>query len=162
MVERVDAEMSEQAPSEGGAFTSSPPDRQFDFWIGDWEVFWGESGRGSNHVQAVLDGSVILENFDGSPSIDLRGMSVSVYNPELGQWQQTWVDNQGNYYDFLGAFQDGKMILSREAQVDGRQLVQRMVWYNLDQDELDWNWERSDDGGKNWQILWQIHYRRRG
>jgi hypothetical protein len=36
-----------------------------------------------------------------------------------------------------------------------------MVWYNIGRDQFDWNWERSDDEGQTWQVLWQIRYTRR-
>jgi hypothetical protein len=36
-----------------------------------------------------------------------------------------------------------------------------MVWYNITADEFDWNWERSDDGGKTWEVKWQIKYKRK-
>jgi hypothetical protein len=135
--------------------------RQFDFWLGDWDVTWGDGERGRNQVTAILDGRVVLENFDGQPASPLRGMSVSVYNPALGLWQQTWVDNQGNYWAFAGRFADGRMVLSTEVLRDGRSVRLRMVWFNLGPAALDWNWERSNDGGQTWTVLWQLHYARR-
>ncbi|CAG0934550.1 hypothetical protein TFLX_03539 [Thermoflexales bacterium] len=135
--------------------------RQFDFWIGDWDAVWEENARGTNVVRAVLDNAVILENFDGRPGTPLIGMSVSVYNAALGKWQQTWVDNQGGYLDFVGAFEEGRMVLQRPATRQGQTFLQRMVWYNVEHDQFDWNWERSDDDGQTWQVLWQIHYTRR-
>ena len=88
-------------------------------------------------------------------------MSVSAYDAERGRWCQTWVDNSGSYLDFTGTFEDGKMILSRDAIVRGEACKQRMVWYNIEASQLDWNWERSDDGGITWRVLWQIHYQKK-
>jgi hypothetical protein len=135
--------------------------RQFDFWLGEWALTWGEAGQGTNRITAVLDNRVIQEQFDGTPAIPLQGLSVSTYNTTLEKWQQTWVDNSGSYLDFVGEFADGKMILSREAMLQGKPIKQRMVWYNIAEQTLDWNWERSDDGGETWQIVWQIHYQRK-
>jgi hypothetical protein len=53
------------------------------------------------------------------------------------------------------------MTLSRDAIVRGEQCRQRMVWYNIEESQFDWNWERSDDGGQTWRVLWQIHYTRK-
>ena len=89
------------------------------------------------------------------------GVSVSTFNPALGKWQQTWVDNSGGYLDFTGEFVDGKMILSREAIVQEKPIKQRMVFYNIAENELDWNWERSNDDGETWQVVWHIHYQRK-
>ncbi len=138
-----------------------PEGHQFDFWLGDWDTTWGEDQRGTNHVTAILDHAVILENFDGRPSTPLIGMSTSVYNVLLGKWQQTWVDNQGGYLDFVGEFADGKMILSRHALHNGQIVMQRMVWYAITPDRFEWNWERSTDEGQTWQVLWAIKYTRR-
>ena len=135
--------------------------RQFDFWLGEWDAAWGDGERGSNVIRSVLDDAVILENFDGRPGMPLIGMSVSAYNAALGKWQQTWVDNQGSYLDFAGAFEEGRMVLQRLAIREVQSFLQRMVWYNIERDQFDWNWERSDDGGQTWQVMWQIHYTRR-
>lgn len=141
--------------------TQPPEARQFDFWLGDWEVTWGEDQRGANRIHPILDGRVILENFDGSPSLQFKGMSVSVYNPNIGRWQQTWVDDTGNYWAFTGGFAGGQMILVADDVVEGRPVKRRMVWYNIAAGALDWNWERSDDSGATWQVLWTLHYRRK-
>jgi len=135
--------------------------RQFDFWLGEWDLTWGEDGRGTNVITAVLDQRVIQEQFDGRPATPLQGLSVSTYNMQLGKWQQTWVDNSGSYLDFVGEFAAGKMILSREATLAGQPILQRMVWYNIAEQSLDWNWERSTDDGETWQIMWHIHYQRK-
>lgn len=141
---------------------SSPHSSEFDFWLGDWDLTWADSGRGSNTITKELDGCVVQENFTSLYSLPLRGASVSVFNPNTGKWHQTWVDNQGNYLDFTGEFQEGMMILSREARPAGKPaFLQRMVWFDIVADSLKWNWERSDDGGKTWKVLWAIDYARR-
>lgn len=133
------------------------PETSFDFWLGEWDCTWGEDGKATNHVLRIMDRKVIQENFSAP---DLQGMSVSVYDPERKLWCQTWVDNNGSYLDFTGNFESGKMILGRNAIVRGEACQQRMVWYNITANEFDWNWERSDDGGNTWRVLWQIKYRR--
>ena len=136
---------------------SGQPESQFNFWLGEWDCTWGEDGRGTNHVLRIMNEKVIQENFS---TPELKGMSVSVYDLERKLWCQTWVDNSGSYLDFTGKFEDGKMILSRDAIVRGEACKQRMVWYNIETDQFDWNWERSDDGGNTWRVQWQIKYTR--
>ena len=137
---------------------STNTESQFDFRLDEWEVTWGGDGKGTNRIQRILDGKIIQENFSAP---DLKGMSVTSYDPERKLWRQTWVDNTGSYLDFTGVFEDGKMILIRGAIVRGESCKQRMVWYNIEDNRLDWNWERSDDDGRTWRILWQIEYRRK-
>ena len=140
---------------------STPEARQFDFWVGGWDLTWGEGDQGTNKISKTLGDCVILEEFNGVPAMDFQGMSVSVFNLRTGLWHQTWVDSGGGYLDFKGSFQDGKMVLSREAVIEGKPAVQRMVWYNIAAKSLDWNWERSFDGGETWEIVWYIRYRRK-
>lgn len=134
------------------------PEKQFDFWLGEWKVTWGEDGTGTNHIERILDGKIIQENFIAP---GLQGISVSVYDPERSLWCQTWVDNNGTYLDFTGKFEDGKMILSRDAIVKGQACKQRMVWWDIQKNKLEWSWERSDDNGQTWRVFWQIHYTRK-
>lgn len=135
------------------------PENQFDFWLGEWNVTWGDDGKGTNHVTRILDERVVQEDFRAP---DMHGMSFSVYDSERGLWCQTWVDNNGTYLDFTGKFEDEKMLLQRDAIVRGEKCKQRMVWYDIEENQFHWNWERSDDGGLTWRTLWKIHYRRIG
>ena len=137
--------------------------KQFDFWLGEWDLTWGENGRGRNVISKILDGQVIQEQFTSLPDDETPpfvGLSLSVFNARTDRWQQTWVDNQGGYLDFTGGMAGDKMILSRQAIIEGQPVQQRMVWHNIGADALDWSWERSDDGGQSWKVLWAIHYRR--
>jgi len=135
--------------------------KQFDFWLGEWDLTW-ENGRGTNTITRALDGCVIMENFNGGTSMPLRGMSLSVWSNATGAWQQTWVDNEGGYLDFSGGLQkDGRMILERKGKVEGKEVLQRMIWHDIRPSSLVWNWERSEDGGVAWKVVWRIAYRRR-
>ncbi|MEW6084054.1 MAG: hypothetical protein AB1607_05590 [Chloroflexota bacterium] len=137
---------------------STNSENQFDFWLGEWDVTWGEDGKGTNLIERILGGKIIQENFYGG---DLHGLSFTAYDAERSLWCQTWVDNNGAYLDFTGKFGGEKMILSRNAVVKGEACKQRMVWYNIEMNRFDWNWERSDDGGVAWRVLWQIKYTRK-
>jgi hypothetical protein len=133
------------------------PARHFDFWLGDWDLRWEPDGRGVNVIKSILDDHVVLERFDGRPSIPLAGMSVSVFDRDIGRWRQVWVDSDGQYLDFLGGRDGDRMVLERRRS-DGR--GQRMVWSNIAAESLHWSWEHSDDDGASWTVDWAIDYRR--
>ena len=141
--------------------SNHPPERQLDFWLGDWDVTWGDGQRGGNHVVRILDGRAIQESFDGNPSVPFRGMSLSVYVEKLGRWRQTWVDSDGDYWAFEGGAEGEKMILATDDIATGQPIVLRMIFHNIQQDGLDWRWEKPVDGGRVWEVRWEIHYRRR-
>ena len=141
----------------------SPESHQLDFWIGDWQLAYtedGKPGKSRNRITKILGGCVILEEFEGPPGTPLVGRSLSMYDRASGRWKQTWVDNQGAYLDFTGGLEEGRMVLSREAQRDGRRFMQRMVFDEVTPDALRWRWQRSDDGGRSWSTQWEIAYRR--
>jgi hypothetical protein len=145
---------------------SEPEQKQLEFWVGEWNLTWpgnsaGETAHGTNSVHRILDGCIVEENFSGGDA-HLRGQSASIFDAGAGKWKQTWVDNEGGYLDFVGEFKDGQMILAREAiRPDGSKGLQRMVFKNITQDEFDWSWEGSKDGGKTWTVVWPIHYKRK-
>ena len=145
----------------------APEQKQLEFWVGDWDLTWpgekqGELGHGTNSIHRMLDSCVVQENFSGGSAMHLRGMSVSIFDTRAHKWKQTWVDNEGGYLDFVGEFKDGQMILARDGvRPDGTKVIQRMVFKNITAKEFDWNWEASTDGGKSWQVVWPIHYKRK-
>jgi hypothetical protein len=142
----------------------APETSQFDFWVGKWNVEWtnqdGTTGEGTNQINSILKGCVVEENFDATDALNFAGKSFSVYNPNKNIWQQTWVDDQGGYMVFNGGMSEDKMILSRKITRQEKELIQRMVFYNISENELDWNWESSDDNGETWKLNWKIHYTR--
>jgi hypothetical protein len=131
-------------------------ERDFDFWLGDWDVNWGDGAHGTNVISPLFDGAAILEQFDGRPGIDLRGTSISVYDSRSARWRQTWVDSERNYLLFEGAFADGVMDL----RTAGDEVVYRMQWRDIERDTLTWLWERGTDDG-DWETLWELRYVRR-
>jgi hypothetical protein len=141
---------------------SSPESSQFNFWIGEWELTWNDTSKGTNSVKRVLDGCAVQENFNDAVN-SFTGMSWSIYNPQAAIWQQTWIDNQGGYIVLTGKFEKGEMILATKPVLSsgGKQSLSRMIFYNIRPDSFDWNWESSTDGGKAWKLNWKIHYQRK-
>jgi hypothetical protein len=161
------AQQTAGTPSAPANPCAAPQQQQLEFWVGSWDLTWpgakeGQVDHGTNTITRVLESCVVEENFSAGDSGHLRGMSVSTFDTRAGTWMQTWVDNEGGYLDFVGEFKDGQMILSREAtRPDGTKILQRMVWKNIQPDQLDWSWEASKDGGKTWTVQWPIHYKRK-
>ena len=138
----------------------SPEARQLDFWLGDWDLTYGDGGKGHNRITRILDGCVVLEEFTGAPGTKLNGRSVSMFDRASRKWKQTWVDDSGAYLDFTGGLESGRMIFAREAERGGQRFRQRMVFQDITAERLEWLWQRSDDEGATWKTLWQIQYRR--
>src|SRR5580765_8009016 len=75
--------------------------RQFDFWVGDWELSWNDTSKGTNTITLEMNDFVVYEHFKDHAN-KYFGWSWSVYDTLAGKWKQTWVDNQGAYLDFTG------------------------------------------------------------
>ena len=140
---------------------SAPEASQFDFWVGEWDLYSADTITGHNSVYKVMDACTVQENF--SNPAGYIGKSWSVYNPQSKQWQQTWVDNQGGYIPLTGKFEDGKMTLTTPARKlpNGKEITERMIYYNITRESFDWDWQATTDGGTIWNSNWKIHYVRK-
>ncbi len=141
--------------------TTPNPARALDFWLGDWTVSWGDGLTARNTVEAILGGAVMRESFDGHPGASFQGVSLSVYSPALGLWRQTWVDSDGSYWAFTGGPEGDRFCFATDDVQQGKPIKLRMTFYHIAADALDWDWERSDDGGGTWTLKWRLHYTRR-
>jgi Protein of unknown function (DUF1579) len=147
-----------------------PEGKQFDFWVGEWELKWpagqggaaaGQVGTGTNVIKKILGNSIVEENF-GSSMTQMKGMSFSAYDQRTGEWKQTWVDNGGSYLLFTGKFKDGVMELRSPPRVTPKgKIINRMVYKNITGNSLDWDYQYSIDEGKTWVDAWNIHYTRK-
>ena len=134
--------------------------RQFDFWIGDWDVHVGGQQAGTNTIQLILDGCVLQENWTGSKGG--TGKSFNVYDSAKGKWQQTWVDSTGNVLELYGEFKDGVMRLTGENVRNGKKTLQRLSFFPLEKNRVRQLWEQSQDDGKTWSAVFDGLYIRKG
>ena len=42
---------------------SSPEASQFDFWMGDWELTWNDTSKGTNQITRIMNGCTLHEFF---------------------------------------------------------------------------------------------------
>ncbi|HUQ02808.1 MAG TPA: DUF1579 family protein [Kofleriaceae bacterium] len=158
------------APEAPSAACATPEHRAFDFWIGAWDVKvltrkdpaapWITSA-GTQRIESILGGCVISENFAAEgPDAPWSGKSYSMWQPALGTWRQTWVDDQGSYLVFTGGVENGAMTLYGEPfERAGKHVEMRMVFRDVARDALTWEWQRKGDDGA-WVAQMVIEYRR--
>ncbi|HYC31538.1 MAG TPA: hypothetical protein VEB59_04570 [Gemmatimonadales bacterium] len=92
----------------------SPAHREFDFWVGQWDVFGGSSANlvGTSVVKSRVDGCVVEENW--TSAVFGRGRSLNAYDAATGTWTQMWVSSGGCPFGIIlmeGGFADGSMTL---------------------------------------------------
>jgi len=135
---------------------SSKEARQFDFWIGQWDVHAGGKLRGKSSIQSILDGCTIYEQYDGVNGYS--GKSLNVFDAPDGKWRQFWIDNQGLLLQLEGRYEDGKMILSGPSLMQGNEVLNRITWQRNPDGSVRQHWEISKDGGGSWESAFDGHY----
>jgi tetratricopeptide (TPR) repeat protein len=83
--------------------------RQFDFWIGEWDVKNNQGQpAGKSKIEMMLGDCVIFENWTSAAPQVYSGKSFNLYNSATKKWMQTWVDNKGGVMEFIGGEYKGK------------------------------------------------------
>lgn len=138
---------------------SAPEHRQFDFWIGEWEVV-DTAGRpaGRNRITRELGGCVLHEQWTGAGGG--TGSSYNIYDAASGRWHQTWVDSSGTLLLLDGGLNaDGAMVLEGERPAAGGGTVRnRITWTREGPDNVRQLWEVTEDG-TSWRIVFNGLYR---
>ena len=159
-------------PPEGGSTTAVAPStttpcdsaqhRQFDFWLGQWEVTHPAGPlAGRSRIEAILGGCVLLENWD-SPS-GVSGKSFNVFNTGTGRWEQFWVDNSGSRLHLTGGMREGSMVLQgvqdQPNAQSGLKPHERITWTPNADGSVRQHWETSADDGRSWRTVFDGLYR---
>jgi hypothetical protein len=139
---------------------TSAEHRQFDFWIGEWEVKL-PNGRhaGSNRITSIHGGCALLEEWRGNGNV--TGSSLNIYDRERGRWHQTWVDGSGGLLTLEGGLVDGAMRMTGETVEGGKRTLQRVQWTPQPDGRVRQHWEASEDGGQAWKTVFDGWYTRR-
>jgi hypothetical protein len=137
---------------------TASPYREFDFFIGDWDVE-DKAGNpvGTSHVERILGGCVLLETWRGSGGGE--GRSESSYNPGLRHWQQYWTDGQGLPIFFSGHMEEGELRLQADSATrNGAQVMRRATFSRTPAGGVRQLNEASDDRGRTWHTDFDFTY----
>lgn len=138
---------------------AGPEHRQFDFWVGDWEVRNPDGEvAGTNVITAVASGCALNEYWRSARGP--TGTSLNWYEPATEQWHQLWV-GLGYYLRLSGGLEAGKMVLSGERESPEGAVIDRITWTPLEDGRVRQLWEMSRDGGRSWEVAFEGFYSRR-
>ncbi|GAA4856594.1 hypothetical protein [Luteimonas vadosa] len=151
------------APSPPPACTDADY-RQFDFWIGDWEVFGGPDGSrllGHNRIERSDNGCWLQEHWTGTTGPS--GTSLNSWDKAYGVWRQYWSGGGGMVLRLEGGLREGRMVLEGVLPGPGGEgeQAQRITWTPNDDGSVTQLWETSDDAGATWKTAFQGRYRKR-
>lgn len=155
-----------------------PEARQFDFWLGEWDVQnhnsrpgsdqWFVTGRATNRVYTVVGGCAVVEHWRGyawPAAGHVVGFSVRAYDPAAEQWDLVLLWPMGAPQRFgnpEGRFEDGRGdFYSRFVNPQGDSVISRLSFWKIEAGSFQWNNAYSRDGGTSWDSTWIMEQRRR-
>lgn len=136
-----------------------PINREFDFWIGDWEVT-GMDGAviGWSRIIAQPGGRVLHEVWNDAKGGGGNGWLA--YNAGAGEWNYAYASRGGDFAELAGGLVGSRLVLAgksyRQAQV-GRDL--RIAWEPLADGTARQTVETSADG-TTWSTAFDGIYRK--
>ncbi|MGE0815774.1 MAG: hypothetical protein AB7O28_13150 [Vicinamibacterales bacterium] len=149
-------------PPPGPPGCTSAEYRQFDFWLGDWEVR-GPKGQvvGYNRITSILGGCALREEWTSTNGA-VRGVSHNMYDPSDKRWHQSWTDNSSSRLTLVGGLVGRNMVMEQRTPGDGGATdVQRITWTPLSEGRVRQLWESSKNGGATWTAAFDGTYSRR-
>lgn len=139
---------------------STPEHRQFDFWIGDWQVHTPAGAlAGINRITREYGGCVIHEHY--ATGKGYSGESLNIYDPSRKLWHQTWVDDSGLLLTLEGSWTGTSMVLEGLAPAPGGAMTkQRITWTPATDGSVRQLWEAADAKGA-WTVVFDGKYTKR-
>ncbi len=135
--------------------------RQFDFWVGRWQVFRRvdpEHPVAESVIENLYGGCAIRENW--LPRRGAAGGSLSAWVGGDPGWRQTWVDASGAWVEFRGGWNGRAMVLQGRWPQPGQPAQITRMTYTVEADgAVRQLGESSDDGGGSWQASFDFVYR---
>jgi hypothetical protein len=140
---------------------SADENRQFDFWVGRWDVYpknLPQKKVAQSLIERLYSGCAIRENW--MPLKGADGGSLNSYRPEAGVWRQMWTDSSGAWVEFSGKWNGSAMVLEGVWPQPGHPKQRtRMTYSRLPDGTVEQAGESSDDEGKSWQPSFDLIYR---
>jgi hypothetical protein len=131
--------------------------RQFDFWVGEWDVTANDKPAGHNRIELLYGDCVLRENWTSAEG-SFQGGSLNIFDRASGKWHQTWVDSGGTLLQLDGGLVDGRMALSGQRPGrDGGMVSNRISWTPAADGSVRQLWEISRDG-ETWETVFDGHY----
>lgn len=139
-----------------------PDFRDFDFWIGEWDVSTADGTQvGTNSIQPAESGCILLEHWTNSGGG--TGMSVNYLDKSTDQWVQIWNSEGGSQINIRGGLTDEGMLLEGYLHTisAGTTVPFRGLWTLLPDGRVRQYFEQSNDDGETWVPWFEGFYTRK-
>jgi predicted enzyme related to lactoylglutathione lyase len=135
---------------------------QFDFWLGEWEVFNKQGIKvGENEIISMQDSCVLQENWK---SVGNTGTSYNYFDKSDSTWNQIYIDNVGTILNLKGKFENQKMVLESEKIKSLRAdfyYFNRITWQQDSLGNVSQTWDIVDDKGNILQVAFDGIYKKK-
>jgi tetratricopeptide (TPR) repeat protein len=146
-----------------------PQAREFDFWIGEWDVYPNGANVivGHSKVEMASGGCMVLENWTALGAVPNTGKSMNYVNSVTGKWEQHWIGSGGlnvnnPQYFTNGEYKDGAMRFeSISMSPQNQKQLGRFIFFNMGPDQVRQFYEISADEGKTWTTSYDFIYKRK-
>ena len=135
--------------------------QQFDFWVGDWNVY-DVSGQkvGENKVEKLENDCIVSENWKGTGGSS--GRSYNYFNTTDDTWNQVWISSSGNNLVLKGKASPNKMVLKSELITNEKgDYYNRITWTKNDDGSVTQLWEILDKEKKPSSVAFEGIYKRK-
>lgn len=148
------------SPPPPACATEAAPYRDFDFWIGDWEVFDLDGVKlGDNRVSRREDGCLLLEEWTSVRGG--AGTSLNLVDPQTGRWRQVWMSRDA-FIDYEGGLDGAAMALEGTiAYTRGGAFAFRGRWTPLPDGAVRQDFHQHNPDTDAWEPWFTGIYRRR-
>lgn len=151
------------AEEEADTCASTPGFQRLDFWLGHWDVYVGARKVGINHIEKVLDGCAVTEDWQGNGGGG--GRSLFYYLPSTDTWKQVWITGQATKpggvkeKTMVEEFPEGGVRFQGEITLkSGRTYLDRTTLTPLAGGRVQQVVEVSRDGGGTWKATFDAVY----
>lgn len=143
---------------------ATPEYNEFDFWVGDWDVYPNGANQLIAHskIEKLYSNCAVRENW--MPLKGGAGGSLNGYDPTTKSWRQTWIGSQPGHVEFSGGFTGGKMVLTgnwRNVNGPGQHALIRMTYSKDTDGSVRQLGEQSTDHGLTWSNSFDFIYRKK-
>jgi hypothetical protein len=161
----VPAAPAAQTQSAAGA-CDTPQHHQFDFWVGDWQVFAAKSNQlvGYDRVEKHSHGCIVQQNLTmvtdlyRGPGLGYRMSGISVNRFDGDSWLELWADDTWGAIALRGTLDaHGSMVLTTLTPSRNRDL--RLVWERRPDGSVRTLQYVAPAGSGKWELFGDLIYR---
>ena len=145
-----------------------PKDRQFDFWVGEWDVNlrikqpdqqWLNQVKSVAKIYSVNGGRAILELWNDQRQQGIKGFSLRYYDWKKEKWV-LWLNWPGPNASGMSSLQ-GEFRHGRGEFFSGKgDTLTRYSFSDITPYSLRWDDAFTKDGGKTWSHGWIMEFNR--